>query len=79
MADRNPGTDFRLCTKLQPNPFSNFGGYPSRTDRQTDSKVNIHHYHEEIITNKLQNQCHVVQTLMALFAMATPRRLTFGT
>ena len=36
-----PETDLHLCAKFQPNLFSGFGGYASRTDRQTDSKLNI--------------------------------------
>jgi len=50
MRDAVSGTDPpRPCANFQPNPFISFGGdAPEQTDRQTNSKINIPHYHEDI-------------------------------
>ena len=42
-------TDFLPGAKFQPNPFSSFGIDASRTDRQTNSKLDIPVYHWEIV------------------------------
>ena len=70
-------SDLHHCAQFQPNPFSSYGWDASRTDRQTDSTLNIPLYNEEI---NCEGRLKDLMECKARYTLATKSkgRSTFG-